>query len=77
MATIGRKLNLEFIIDLFKTVQTTTAAIIDSTPFVSRTSKFKEKGDAGSSVMSKLDSLLTSLRTMKLNSVTKAKMLVI
>ena len=46
MATIGKKLNLEAISDLFKTVKATTAATLDSSPFIGRTSKFKEQADA-------------------------------
>ena len=46
MATIGKKLNFETISDLFKTVKATTAATLDSSPFIGNNSKFKEQADA-------------------------------
>ena len=46
MATIGKKLNFESIADLFKTVKASTAATLDSSPFIGNNSKFKEQAVA-------------------------------
>ena len=46
MANLGKKLNLESITELFKSVKATTAATLNSSPFISHTSKLREQAEA-------------------------------
>ena len=46
MANVAKKLNLESISELFKTVKATTAATLNSSPFISHTSRLREQAEA-------------------------------